>query len=241
VTPLTAELLSASTTITSCLSERDVETFTAITSDVYRGQQFGTGEPISATLYAELAPTLLQLEHRIVELRDITVVDSQTVTTEVTYTVAYQQRTGVWTFTQDRVDGLLSWVLASEEAVEPSVADGATVLDVTMQDDAYTIEGDATTGPDVTIELTNRDGEDHEALVLSLAENTETGALLRNPGPTFPEGVTFIGQATVAAEAEGTLVLANLPPGDYTIVCLLPDENGLPHLSLGMETTFTVT
>lgn len=241
VAPLTAELLSASTTITSCLSERNVETFTAITSDLYRGQQFGTGDPISATLYAELAPTLLPLEYRIVELRDITIVDSRTVTTEVTYTVAYQRRTSVWTFTQDRVDGLLSWVLAGEEAAEPGVPDGATVLEVTMRDDAYSVAGDATADPDVAIALTNLDAEDHEALVLSLSENTGTGALLRNPGPGLPEGVTFIGQATVAAEAEGTLVLANLPPGVYTIVCLLPDENGLPHLRLGMETTFTVT
>ncbi len=241
IAPLTAELLSASTTITSCLTERNVETFTAITSDVFRGQQFGTGEPISATLYAELASTLLPLEHRIVELRDITVVDSRTVTTEVTYTVAYQRRTSIWTFTQDRVDGLLSWVLVNEAAAEPSVLDGASVLEVTMQDDAYTITGDETVGPDVAIALTNLDGEDHEALVLSLAEGTGTEALLRNHGPGLPEGVTFIGQATVGAGAEGSLVLANLPPGDYTIVCLLPDENGLPHLYLGMETSFTVT
>lgn len=241
VPPLTAELLTAATTITSCLSERDVETFTAITSDVYRGQQFGTGEPISAPLYAELAPTLLPLEYRILELRDITVVDPETVTAEVTYTAAYQRRSGIWTFTQNQVDGQLSWLLASEEAADPRLPDGASALDVTIQDDAYAIAGEAAAGPDVAIDLTNLDGEDHEALVLSLSEDTGTGALLRNPGPGLPEGVTFVGQSTVAAGGESTLVLADLPPGEYTIVCLLPDENGLPHLRSGMETTFTVT
>jgi len=241
VPPLTTELLSAATTITSCLTERDVETFTAITSDDFRGQHFGTGAPISAEVYAELAPALLPLEYRIVELRDITLVDPETVTTAVTYTIAYQRRTSLWTFTQDQADGRLSWVLASEDAAEPSVPDGATALDVTIQDDAYTVADEATTGSDVAINLTNLDGEDHEALVLSLPEDAGTGVVLRNPGPGLPRGVAFIGQATVAAEAEGTLVLAGLPPGVYTIVCLLPDENGLPHLRSGMEMTFTVT
>lgn len=241
VAPLTAELLSASTTITSCLTERDVEIFTAITSDVYRGQQFGTGEPIPASVYAELAPALLPIEYRIVELRDITVVDERTVTTVVTYTVAYQRRTSVWTFTQDRVDGLLSWILTSEESRDPAIPDGTSSLDVAIQDNAYAITGDSTVGPDVAFDLTNRDEHDHEALVLRLPPETGTSVLLRNPGPGLPEGVAFIGQVTVAAGAEETLALANLPPGDYTIVCLLPDEDGLPYLRLGMETTFTVT
>ncbi len=241
VPPLTAELLTAATTITNCLNERDVETFTAITSDVYRGQQFGTGEPISAALYAELAPILLPLEYRILELRDITVVDPETVTAEVTYTAAYQRRSSIWTFIQNQVDGQLSWLLASEEAADPRIPDEASALDITIENDAYAVAGEAAVGPDVVIDLTNLDEEDHEALVLSLSEDTGTDALLRNPGPGLPEGVTFVGQSTVAAGEESTLVLADLPPGAYTIVCLLPDENGLPHLRSGMETTFTVT
>jgi len=240
VDPLTEELLSASTTITSCLTERNVETFTAITTDTYRGQQFGSDAPISAEVYAQLAPTLLALEYQIVELRDITAVDATTVTALVTYTVAYQQRTSVWTFMQERVDGLLAWVLANEEAAPARIPDGASSLDVAIQDDAYTVSAQTTEGLDVAFNLSNADGEDHEVLVLKLPIGTGTGVLLQNPGPTLPDGVAFIGQSTVPAGSDGVLLLANLPPGIYTIVCLLPDENGLPHLSSGMEATFTV-
>jgi len=241
VDPLTAELLSASTTITSCLTERNVETFTAITTDTYRGQQFGSDAPISAEVYDQLAPTLLPLEYRIVELRDITVVDSSTVTAAVTYTVAFQQRTSVWTFTQDRVDGLLAWVLASEDAAPARIPEGASSLDVAIQDNAYTVSSQTTEGPHVALNLSNSDDVDHEALVLKLPIGTSTGVLLQNPGPALPDGVAFIGQSTIPGGSEGVLLLTDLPSGTYTIVCLLPDEDGLPHLSAGMETTFTVT
>lgn len=240
VDPLTAELLSASTTITSCLSERNVEIFTAITTDVYRGQQFGTDAPIPAEVYAQLAPTLLPIEYRIVDLRDITVVDADTVTTLVTYTAAYQLRTNVWAFRQDRVDGLLAWVLADEEGAAVRIPDGAVTLDLAIQDNAYTLSSDEAASANVALNLSNLDGVDHEALVLRLPEGTGSEMLLENPGPALPDGVAFIGQATVPAGAEGVLVLANLPSGTYTIVCLLPDEDGLPYLSSGMETTFTV-
>lgn len=241
VDPLTEELLSASTTITSCLTERNVEIFTAITTDTFRGQQFGSGAPISAEVYAQLAPSLTPLEYRIVELRDITVVDPATVTASVTYTVAYQVRTSVWTFAQERVDGLLAWVLTNEAAAPAQIPDGAVSLDVAIRDNAYTLSSETTTGPNVVLNLSNADGVDHEALVLTLPAGTGTDVLLQNPGPALPDGVAFIGQSTIPAGSDGVLVLANLPPGTYTIVCLLPDENGLPYLSAGMETTFTVT
>ena len=33
----------------------------------------------------------------------------------------------------------------------------------------------------------------------------------------------------------------NLEPGAYTVVCLLPDADGVPHLALGETATFTVS
>jgi hypothetical protein len=52
--------------------------------------------------------------------------------------------------------------------------------------------------------------------------------------------VSYIGQATVPAGSNGTLLLSGLQPGTYTIVDLLPNAEGLPNLGDGMETTFTV-
>jgi uncharacterized cupredoxin-like copper-binding protein len=63
---------------------------------------------------------------------------------------------------------------------------------------------------------------------------------LRASGPDLPQEVTYIGAATVTAGNEGQLVLVDLEPGEYTMVCLFPDPDGIPHLAQGMEAAFTV-
>ena len=77
-------------------------------------------------------------------------------------------------------------------------------------------------------------------LVLRLAPGYTTVDLLRASGPDLPEEATYIGTATVTAGDEGDLVLVDLEPGEYTLVCLFPDPEGIPHLAQGMEATFTV-
>lgn len=238
--PLTAELLGAANTIAGCLNERNVETYTKITSDDYRGELFGLDEPLSAEAYGELASTLPSIDHRIVELSDVTIVDDTTATATVTYVMAYQQRTATWTFVQARVDGLQAWVLDREELLAPVAPAGAEEVTIEITDNQYDLSSESISTPDIVFSLTNTDDIDHEALVLRFAGDTTTDDLLRSPGPTLPQGVTFIGQATVPAGADGTMVLADLPAGTYTIVCLLPDEEGLPHLSSGMAAEFTV-
>jgi hypothetical protein len=77
-------------------------------------------------------------------------------------------------------------------------------------------------------------------LVLRLGAGYSTADLLRATGPAMPAEVTFMGERPVPAGAEADLVLVDLDPGVYTVVCLFPDEQGLPHLAQGMEATFTV-
>lgn len=238
--PLTAELLATANIIAGCLNERNVELYTKITSDEYRGELFGLDDPLSAEAYGELASTLPNIDHRIVELSDVTIVDEATVTARVTYVMAYQQRTAIWTFIQERVDGLQAWVLDREELRAPVVPEGAEEVTIEIADNRYALSSESISTPDIVFSITNADDVDHEALVLRFADGTTTDDLLRNPGPSLPDGVTFIGQATIPAGADGTMVLADLPAGTYTIVCLLPDEDGLPYLSSGMAAEFTV-
>jgi hypothetical protein len=77
-------------------------------------------------------------------------------------------------------------------------------------------------------------------LVLRFADGVTSADLLRQPGPGLPRGVSYVGQATVPAGGRAELVLVDLAPGDYAIVCLFPTPRGTPHLALGMEATFTV-
>jgi len=50
-----------------------------------------------------------------------------------------------------------------------------------------------------------------------------------------------VGQETIPAGETRTLVFVDLAPGTYTVVCLLPDEDGVPHVALGETATFTVS
>lgn len=238
--PLTAELLAAANTIAGCLNEQDSDTFARITSDEYRGQVFGLDGPLGAAVYSELASTLPDIDHRILELGEVEIVDDTTVTATVTAVAAHQQRTGTWTFTQREIDDDLAWVLEREDALEPVAPANAEEITIEIADARYTLSSNTIEGPDVVFSLSNDDEVDHEALVLRFDEDTTTDDLLRSPGPTLPESVTFIGQATVPAGAEGTMVLVDLPPGTYAIVCLLPDEEGLPYLASGMAAEFIV-
>jgi uncharacterized cupredoxin-like copper-binding protein len=158
----------------------------------------------------------------------------------VIYVTASQLRTSRWMLMHERVQGLPTWVLQSGVALPVQAPEGASVIDVTFGDSSYEVNPATATSGDVVLNLSNPTGSVHEALVLRLDEGLTTDAVLQSTGGTLPDGVELIGQATIAPGGDGQLVLTGLEPGTYTIVDLLPGENGLPHLSAGMEATFTV-
>lgn len=235
------ELQATAESLFGCLNERNFETYAQLTSDAYRGQLFGSGQPLPADQFVILAESLADADNRIVEIAAFERIDDATASVEVTYVSAYQQRTGIWTFAKETVDGLDTWVLQAEEPVPTEAPQGAVEIDVTFEDNGYRLDPASATRSDVVLNLTNPTGEDHEALVLRFDDGVTTETLLQSTSASLPEGVALIGQATVLAGGEGTMLLTGLTPGTYTIVDLFPDENGLPHLSSGMMATFTVS
>ena len=235
-----AELQATANSIFACLNERNFEMYAAFTSDAFRGRLFGSAEPLSADQFVPLAATLPDVDSRILTIGNLQTIDADTVTVDITYLSANQVNSGTWTFRHGSVDGLASWTLDREDPQPAAAPEGASTVRLTFADDAITLDPTTVSGPDVVFALSNPTGEDHEALVLRLEDGIDTSVLLRG-GTGFPEGVTIVGQATVVAGADGTLVLSGLEPGTYTIVDLLLDADGLPHLSLGLEATLTVT
>jgi hypothetical protein len=112
---------------------------------------------------------------------------------------------------------------------------------VTVTGNRYSPDALEADNSTVNIHASNSDKEDHELLVLKLADGVTTTALLRSHGPDFPEGVTYLGQVTIPARSAGNMVLVDLKPGVYAIVDLLPSDNGVPHLAIGMSATLTIT
>lgn len=236
------DLATISSTLLNCFNDRDFSTFAQLTSDSARGAMFGTTDPLSADVFIGLANTLPEDERTLVAVDDVTRIDDATVSAIVSYTVASQLRTETWTFVNQRVDGLPTWVLNTIEPTTVAAPEGAATIDISIANGAYTLSPATVTGPDVVLNVENTDPTAiHETLILSLADGVTPDALLQSTGGTLPEGVTLVGQASFAPGGEGQVVLLGLAPGTYTIVDLLPNADGLPNLSTGMEATFTVS
>jgi plastocyanin len=206
----------------------------------FRGQLVGSTQPLSGSDYVTLAETFPRIDYSILEVESPTLVDDTTATADVVWTLANQVRSDRWTFTISNVQGVTMWTVdeATAGTLTPSLE--STPIFTTISQDRYSLLPGTVAGDTVLFEVANNDSVAHELLVLRLDDGISTDVLLQTPGPQLPVGVTMIGQATIAGDGEGQLLLTDLEPGVYTIVCLLPDETGVPHLADGMETTFTV-
>lgn len=238
--PLARDLEATATAIAGCLSDERYEPLIQLTGDLYRGQMLGFTEPLSTDDFTTLAVTLPDVPYQILSVENATFTDETTATAVVTYEMAHQLRTSLWEFSLQEVNGQSAWVLERETPMASEIPANSSTLEVSIEQNAYTLNPVTVQGPSVALSATNNDEVGHELLVLRLEGGATTQTLLRSPGPSLPENVTFIGQVFVPAGEEGTLLLAGLQPGTYTIVDLLPNAEGLPNLADGMEATFTV-
>ncbi len=240
-TALRDDLNASAKAILACLSGGNVEDLVTFTSDTYRGQLIGSDQPISSVDYAALAPSLPVLSYTLIDVTDV-VSDAtgSKASATVTYTVGKQVRTSTWTFSRGDVAGKSTWILESETPGNVTAAADASMVDVTIEGNAFSLSAKTIDSQDVLFTIKNGDAEDHEMFVVQLASGTKSDALLTTTGNGLPKGVTFVGQVTVPAGGDGQLLLTGLAKGTYTVVDLFPDKDGLPHLSNGMETTFTV-
>ncbi len=238
--PLGTDLEAAATAIAGCLSDANYDELAQITGDLYRGQLVGLAEPLDPADFLTLSVTLPHVPVQVLSVEEAEFTGETTATAVVTYEMAHQVRTSSWEFELTEVRGTQTWVVQGETGMAPQLPDGTETISVTVEGEAYSIDPASVAGPSVAINATNADEHVHEVLVVRLDGDATTQTILEATGPGFPENVTFIGQLTIPAGESGTLLLAGLQPGTYSIVDLLPNESGLPNLVDGMSTTFEV-
>ncbi|MBA3450564.1 MAG: hypothetical protein H0T18_05065 [Chloroflexia bacterium] len=241
---LTRELTVVSESLAACLSAGDSEMVTELAGERYLGQLFGGSVPLPKEEYIAIADGLTPVPARIVAVADVVQTADDQATALVTQVVGNQLVRADWSFALvgrgERRAGESRWQVSGERQQPAPDQPDAAPVDVEIGDRSFTLDEPTVDGPDVILRGSNGSEEDHEMLVLRLAPGYTTADLLRATGPDLPREVTFIGAATVRAGDDGNLVLVNLEPGEYTIVCFFPDEQGTPHLAQGMEATFTV-
>lgn len=237
------DLRSVADALAACLSDGSAGTVVDLATETYLGQLYAGGAPLSTAEFLDLAPALDPVPVRILDLEDARGRGGETATATVTSVVGNQLMREEWRFVQqptaERPPGESAWRVDGAEPLAPTPPRGAAALDVTLAEYSIAIAGPAV-GADVVLTGTNLGAEDHEMLVLRFDDGFTTGDLMRAAGPSLPDEVRWVGQATVPAGATADLVLTGLEPATYTVVCLLPTDRGTPHLALGMAATFVV-
>jgi hypothetical protein len=238
------DLTAVSQALAACLTVGDAETVVELAAERYLGQLFGSSVPLSAEDYLAITADLTPVPTRILSVDEVTQPTEDRAVAVVTHVVGNQLMRAEWTFETapqgERPADAVPWRVAGERQLPVSPPPGAAALTVEIGDRSFTLDDRPIAGPDVVLHGDNESDEDHEMLVLRLAPGYTTADLLRAAGPDLPESVTFVGEIAVRAGHQNDLVLVDLEPGEYTIVCFFPDAQGTPHLAQGMEAVFTV-
>lgn len=145
-------------------------------------------------------------------------------------------------FSEDAPPGVVPFSTGEASGAAAPEAD----VEVEFRDFAFTIPEEISTGPQVW-KLTNMGEQWHEMAVFKVAEGVQPQDLLEmmmsedeSEGEPPAEMVAFWEPNSPGQSAWATW---DLEPGEYTVVCFLPDLAGdfTPHLAHGMVAQFTVT
>lgn len=235
---LAADITHTAEQLAACLSENDAAAVVQLASERYLGQLFGSSVPLSVDDFISISQSISATPVRIVSVDDIAPGEHDRVTATVTQVVGHQLIEATWTFKPGSAK--VPWMLDMEQRLPTTAPAGADIVDVEIGDLTFDVDPASVKGGDVVLHGDNTDTIDHEMLVLKLDSGFTTQDLLRAVGPNLPPQVTYIGEVPVRAGHKQDLVLVDLDPGQYTIVCLFPDSEGIPHLAQGMSATFTV-
>ncbi len=241
--PLTTELTEVAHALAACLTEGDADLVATLATERYLGELYGSSTPLSRDAYLALASELDPVPTEIRSVSGVTV-NGDRATADVTAVIGRQLLAFRWSFVQapadDREDDESRWQVDQEEVLPIDPPADVNEVTVAIEDYSFDLDESTVDGPDIVLSGRNAAGQDHEMLVLRLDDGVTTQDLLRGSGPGLPEGVTYVGQATVPAASRQDLILVGLEPGAYTVVCLFLSPEGIPHLAQGMEATFTV-
>ncbi len=132
------------------------------------------------------------------------------------------------------------YVKFDEEVYLPEAPPGLlATVDVRLVDFAFALSQDRMTNAQyVALHGKNEGRYAHEILVVRLPAGATAEQALTGEIPE--EQIAFVGQAPLAPGQTDDLVLVNLEPGFYTLLCLTDEPDGVPHAARGMVAQLTI-
>jgi hypothetical protein len=105
------------------------------------------------------------------------------------------------------------------------------------------------TGPDripagiTTVQVINRGQDLHQIQLIRLPQGKTAAdfrtAVAAAPG-SFPAWAKFVGGPNAVVPGGQSEATMNLVEGDYLLICIIPNKDGVPHVALGMEKPLAV-
>jgi len=133
--------------------------------------------------------------------------------------------------------------VAARHGVEQAGKSVAPAPDVTMTLDDYSFDTSAPiTSATKTIRIRNAAAQSHEVVIMKLdAGVTPEQFLQALEKPQGPPPGKILGGVTGIARGRTIDLTADFTPGDYTLLCFVPDaKDGKPHIAHGMVKNFSV-
>jgi len=130
--------------------------------------------------------------------------------------------------------------LDSSPDLPVDVPEGATMIDGEMADYEFILSQASAPAGDIAFNVTNTGEYPHELMVLMLPEGIMVEDVFADESlfaHVQSVGFTF----AMPGAAASPLVMVDLQPGTYTLVCFVDVPEGIPHVMRGMIAEFEVT
>ncbi|HLZ34287.1 MAG TPA: hypothetical protein VKP13_09725 [Nitrospira sp.] len=104
-------------------------------------------------------------------------------------------------------------------------------------------------GPDripagvTTMQIVNKGKDPHHIQILKLHQGKTAedfrAAITADPA-RMPNWIQFVGGPNAVLPGSDSAATMNLAEGDYLLICLIPNKEGVPHMALGMQKPLSV-
>jgi uncharacterized cupredoxin-like copper-binding protein len=138
----------------------------------------------------------------------------------------------------------LAAACAKKQPPPPAAQAGPNHVVVLAQDYSFTAPDSIPAGLEM-FHLVNKGPSLHHLQIVALDSGKTVGDLMeamKKPGPP-PAWARFVGgpNAVPPTGVDTAVAYLTLAPGNYAMICLIPDTMGVPHFAHGMVHAFTVT
>jgi len=223
---------AAITNAVNCLSSGDYVGFASLFTPEGLMDECGTTNVYDAPMCFEGIPPVTQFEVSDVQVHEDGRVSADLVLQFGSFLVHERD------FLVVSDDGTYLLDIASELPVE--IPEGATVIDGKMVDYEFVLSETSAPAGDIAFNVTNTGDYPHEMVVLQLPDGITIEDVFEDE--SLFEQVQFFGFTSAEpGQAAMPLVIVDVPPGTYTVVCFVDVPEGVPHVMRGMIVEFEVT